>query len=130
MSANLINEKLWEAFRAGVMWATSQQGQIPPGAMPQGYGYGMPMQGGGMGYFGQPPPPGPGGEMPPGGHWGGPMYGGYGPQMNGPGGAAGTPGAGAPQDMNKKSFRNKNPADGEEATAEDANNEVNIQDYH
>lgn len=110
------------------MWATSQQGQIPPGAMPQGYGYGMPMQGG-MGYFGQPPPPGSGGEMPPGGPWGGPMYGGYGPHMNGPGGATSDQGSGAPQDLDKKSFRNKNPADGEEAVAEEDNNECKMQDY-
>eukprot|EP00956_Cyclotella_meneghiniana_P043898 scaffold293325_cov132-Cyclotella_meneghiniana.AAC.1 len=77
-NSNVTNEQLWDAFRAGVMWATSQQGQLPPGAMPQAYGgYGMPMQQG-MGYYN-----GHGGEMPPGGPWGGGFGGGYGNQMNG-----------------------------------------------
>jgi hypothetical protein len=78
----------------------------------------MPMPGG-MPFFGQPPPPGHG-EM--GGPWAGPMFGGYGPQMNGPGSSVGTPSAGGPQDWNKKSFRNKNPAEDEDGEAEEGEN--------
>ncbi|KAL3792112.1 hypothetical protein HJC23_013386 [Cyclotella cryptica] len=109
-------QQLWDAFRAGAMWAQSQAGQMPPGGMPPGGygGYSMPMPGG-MGFFSQPPhPQGPGGEMSA-GPWGGQaMFGGYGGQMNGagiPSHQPTAPGSGGPQDWNKKSFRNKNPAD-------------------
>lgn len=114
-NSNVANEQLWDAFRAGVMWATSQQGQLPPGAMPQAYGgYGMPMQQG-MGYYN-----GHGGDMPPGGHWGGGFGGGYGNQMNGSQG--GTPVADG-QDWNKNSYSNKDPDD----EAEEAVNGENLE---
>ena len=92
--------------------------------MPPGYGYGVPMQGT-VGYFGQPPTPGPGGEM----HgvpigYGGLM--GYGGQMNDPQGhVSALGGAGGPQDWDKKTFLNKNPSDGEEAT-EGENNDARV----
>lgn len=57
--------QLWDAFRAGAMWAQSQGGQVPPG-----YGYGgMPNAppGGNMGFFGQPPAGAPMGGGYPGG---------------------------------------------------------------
>ena len=47
--------QLWDAFRAGAMWAQSQGGQMPV----PGYGYGQMPPGSPMGaFFSQPPPAG------------------------------------------------------------------------
>ena len=122
-------QALWDAFRAGAMWAQQQAAA--------GYGgYGMPAPG--M-FYGQPPPvagevPR---EMPPAGPWGGGgmMYPGYGP-MNGGGPVmppqqpgvvpiSETPLPVAPQDWNtyKNSFRNKNP-DGTGCDEDDGEDET------
>lgn len=75
------NSQLWDAFRAGAMWAQSQGGQMPPG-----YGYPGAMQppGGGnpAAFFSQGPPPGApgGGQM---GGYPGPGGGGQAPPPQG-----------------------------------------------